>query len=95
MLPGITVRYLVIPPHPGGVIPFARVAHAKYLVVDGRELWISSSNWARSYFERSRNVGLVISSPVLGARLDRFFLHAFDGPLAEPLPAGDFAADPR
>src|SRR5690606_17262512 len=41
----VEVRVLAIPPWSGGEIPFARVAHAKYLVVDGRRAWVGTSNW--------------------------------------------------
>lgn len=70
---GIDVAFLLIPPWSGGFIPFARVAHAKYLVVDGERLWLGTSNWERDYFHASRNVGVVIEDPVLGAQLDAFF----------------------
>jgi phosphatidylserine/phosphatidylglycerophosphate/cardiolipin synthase-like enzyme len=70
---GIDVAFLVIPPWSGGFIPFARVAHAKYLVVDGERLWLGTSNWERDYFHASRNVGVVIEDPLIGAQLDAFF----------------------
>ncbi len=70
---GIDVAFLVIPPWSGGFIPFARVAHAKYLVVDGERLWLGTSNWERDYFHASRNVGVVIEDRALAAQLDAFF----------------------
>ncbi len=70
--PGILVKVLVIPALEK-CIPFARVAHAKYLVVDGAEAFVSTSNWERDYFFESRNVGLIISGGVVPAQVDAFF----------------------
>jgi phosphatidylserine/phosphatidylglycerophosphate/cardiolipin synthase-like enzyme len=84
-LPGIDVRLVTIPPWSGGHIPYARVIHAKYLVVDGRRAWIGTSNWEKSYFHTSRNVGLVIEGGPIPARLDRFFLDGWEGPYASPV----------
>ena len=72
-IPGIDVRMSTIPPFSGGFVPFARVAHAKYMVVDGRRAWLGTSNWEGDYFTQSRNAGLVIDSPKVGERLDRYF----------------------
>lgn len=81
-LPGIDVRMSTIPPFSGGFIPFARVAHAKYLVADGRRAWLGTSNWEGDYFYQSRNAGLVIDSPAVGAKLERFFENAWGSPYA-------------
>ena len=70
---GIDIRLISIPEWSGGFIPYARVAHTKLLAVDGRAAWLGTSNWEKSYFYRSRNVGLVIEDPALAARIDRFF----------------------
>jgi phosphatidylserine/phosphatidylglycerophosphate/cardiolipin synthase-like enzyme len=72
-VPGVKVEVLTIPAWSGGPVPFARVAHAKYLVVDGARAWIGSSNWEGDYFTRSRNVGVIIEGPAFAARLDRVF----------------------
>lgn len=81
-VPGIDVRLSTIPQGSGGFIPFARVMHSKYLVVDGKRAWIGTSNWEGDYFFRSRNVGVVIESPALGARLDRYFESGWGSPYA-------------
>lgn len=81
-IPGIDVKLVTIPPWSGGHIPYARVIHAKYLVVDGEKAWIGTSNWERSYFYEGRNVGLIIEGPSFCGRLDRFFLDGWEGPYA-------------
>lgn len=82
---GIEIRLVSIPPWSGGFIPFARVAHAKLLAVDGRAAWIGTSNWEKDYFYRSRNVGLVIEDPAIAARVDRFFEAGWRSPYAARL----------
>jgi phosphatidylserine/phosphatidylglycerophosphate/cardiolipin synthase-like enzyme len=84
-VPGVTVRIIGIPAWSGGFIPYARVAHAKYMVVDGERAWVGTSNWEGDYFTRSRNVGLIVEGPAFAARLDRVFADGFAGPYAEPV----------
>jgi phosphatidylserine/phosphatidylglycerophosphate/cardiolipin synthase-like enzyme len=66
-------------------VPFARVAHAKYMVVDGERAWVGTSNWEGDYFTHSRNVGLVVEGAAFAAQLERVFHDAFAGPYAEPV----------
>jgi phosphatidylserine/phosphatidylglycerophosphate/cardiolipin synthase-like enzyme len=92
-VPGIDVRLVTIPAWSGGFVPYARVIHAKYMVVDGSSAWIGTSNWERDYFYDSRNVGLIIEGGELPARLDRFFEEGWDGPYASPVdPDARYAA---
>lgn len=92
----IDVRLLVVPPAAEGRIPFARVLHAKVLVVDGERAWIGTSNWAHGYFHGSRNAGVLIQGAAVAAPLDAWLqrLWAVDGndtlderPDAAPTPA--------
>ena len=83
--PGLTIKILSVPEWSGGFIPFARVAHAKYLVVDGERAWVGTSNWERDYFFQSRNVGVLIDGGPLPARLDAFFRDGWEGPYAAAL----------
>ena len=64
-------------------MPFARVAHAKYMVVDGARAWVGTSNWEGDYFTQSRNVGLVVEGDAFAAQLERVFHDAFAGSYAE------------
>jgi len=92
-LPGIEVRFVTIPEWSGGFQPFARVVHAKYMVVDSARAWIGTSNWEESYFTKGRNVGLLLEGAALAGRLARFFertwtsAYAYDvDPCAEYVP---------
>ncbi len=77
LVPGIEVRLMTIPEWSGGFIPFARVCHAKYMVVDGENFWIGTSNWSRDYFHNSRNVGLIGRGVTHGALLRAYFLNGW------------------
>jgi hypothetical protein len=91
VLPHVEIRFTNVPEYSGGFIPYARVEHAKYLTVDGRTLWIGTSNWSRGYFHNSRNISLFFRG--LGATRDpdRFFNLSWHGPYAEIVdPAGDY-----
>jgi phosphatidylserine/phosphatidylglycerophosphate/cardiolipin synthase-like enzyme len=81
-IPGITVKLVTIPPSSQGFIPYARVVHAKYLVIDGEHAWVGTSNWERSYFYKCRNVGLIFEGASIAQRLDRFFLDGWESPYA-------------
>jgi phosphatidylserine/phosphatidylglycerophosphate/cardiolipin synthase-like enzyme len=94
-LPNIEVRLMSIPEWSGGFIPFARVVHAKYLVVDGDYCWVGTSNWSRGYFYGSRNVGLLVHGTSFGAQLDRFFESGWDSPYAETVDPGRTYEAPR
>ncbi|MGZ4804378.1 MAG: phospholipase D-like domain-containing protein, partial [Acidimicrobiia bacterium] len=80
--PGLTVKILTIPRWSGGFIPFARVVHAKYMVVDGENAWVGTSNWERDYFTQTRNVGLIVEGAAFASRLDRFFQDNWSSPYA-------------
>lgn len=92
-VPNVEVRVITIPRWSGGDIPYARVAHAKYLVVDAgsqahkARAWVGTSNWEGDYFTKSRNVGLIASGGALPARLDGIFDAGWGGSYARPLVA--------
>ncbi|MCA9001159.1 MAG: hypothetical protein KDB61_04495 [Planctomycetes bacterium] len=69
----LEVRMVTIPEHSSGPIPFARVIHAKYMIVDHKDSWIGTSNWERGYFYKSRNVGVLMSGAGMADRLEYFF----------------------
>ena len=69
----VAVEIFTIPPFSQGFIPYARVSHAKYMVVDGQVAWVGSSNWEESYFTRTRNVGLFVEGKKFAGKLDTIF----------------------
>lgn len=80
------VRVIKIPAFSGGEIPFARVAHAKYMVVDGNAAWIGTSNWEGDYFTKSRNVGVILQDGEVPTRLARFFDENWVGAYVSKIP---------
>lgn len=92
---GAHVRFMNIPESAQGFIPFARVVHAKYLVADGVEAWVGTSNFEHDYFFKSRNAGLHLKGGAIPARLSRFFDENWNSTFAEPLVPGREYTPPR
>ena len=84
-VPNVEVRVTIIPKYSGGDVPFARVAHAKYMVVDGAAAWVGTSNWEGDYFTKTRNVGVIASGGKLPARLDAIFEDGWSSAYSTPL----------
>lgn len=91
----IAVRLTTIPAWSGGFIPFARVTHAKALVVDGKRGWLGTSNWEKDYFYNSRNVGVLVDDPAIAGELARFFATLWDSSYAVPVDPDATYAPPR
>lgn len=87
-LKNVEVRLVSIPEWSGGFIDFARVVHAKYLVVDGDKSWLGTSNWSGDYFTQSRNVGLIVEGAPFGASLERFFATGWQSAYARAVEPG-------
>ena len=85
VVPNIEIRISTIPQWSGGFVPFARVEHCKYLVVDSSLVWLGTSNWSYSYFNSSRNLGLVLESPVTNYLVHRIFLKSWDSEYCKTL----------
>lgn len=81
----ITVRISSLPPHSSGFVPYARVEHLKYLVVDGETGFVSTSNWGPGYFLTSRGVAVFVKGPAAGSLLEDIFARTWNGPYAQPL----------
>lgn len=85
LLPGVQIRVITIPEAAQGKIPFARVTHSKYMVADGKTLWLGTSNWAGGYLDSSRNLELVVKDEALAARAAKVHARLWDSPYAAPL----------
>jgi phosphatidylserine/phosphatidylglycerophosphate/cardiolipin synthase-like enzyme len=79
-LPGLQVKLSTIPEWSGGYLPFARVEHCKYMIADDSLSWVGSSNWEKSYFYNSRNVGVIVRNSQVNALLGKIFFKSWDGP---------------
>lgn len=91
ILPNINVKLSTIPEFSGGYIPFARVEHCKYMVVDSSLSWIGTSNWSRNYFYNSRNLGLGIENATVARTLKTIFLKSWNSSYAwQPVPGQEY-----
>jgi phosphatidylserine/phosphatidylglycerophosphate/cardiolipin synthase-like enzyme len=61
-VPNVEARLSSIADWSGGYIPFARVEHCKYMVVDSLWTWVGTSNWEPDYFHSSRNAALSLEN---------------------------------
>jgi phosphatidylserine/phosphatidylglycerophosphate/cardiolipin synthase-like enzyme len=84
-VPNLDIALVTVPEHEGGFIPFARVIHAKYMVVDGTRAWLGTSNASGDYFYESRNVGIFVEGSAFATALLGFFEDLWTGPYADPI----------
>jgi phosphatidylserine/phosphatidylglycerophosphate/cardiolipin synthase-like enzyme len=83
--PNIEVKLSAIPEWSGGYIPFARVEHCKYAVVDSLWTWVGTSNWEPNYFHSSRNVAVTLKSERIARDARRAFVASWEAPSAHAL----------
>ncbi|MDP3670205.1 MAG: phospholipase D-like domain-containing protein [Telluria sp.] len=85
MVPNVQVRIVTLPVASTGFIPFARVIHSKTMSIDGRLAWVGTSNWAGGYFDKSRNLEVVLRNEKMAQRLAAMHEQAWSSPYAQPL----------
>ncbi|MGV8122981.1 MAG: phospholipase D-like domain-containing protein [Candidatus Xenobiia bacterium LiM19] len=85
VLPNVHIKLSTIPQWSGGFIPYSRVQHSKYLLIDDDTSWIGSSNWEKGYFYTSRNVGMIINSRKINNLLRKVFFTTWESNYAQPL----------
>ena len=71
LIPNLEVKVASIPEAEEGHIPYARVIHSKYLVVDEAHLVLGTSNWEESYFTGSRNIELIFRDSPMAVQAAR------------------------
>jgi phosphatidylserine/phosphatidylglycerophosphate/cardiolipin synthase-like enzyme len=71
--PNVEARLSTVPEWSGGYIPFARVEHCKYVVVDSLWTWVGTSNWEPGYFHGSRNVAVTLRNRPLALEARKIF----------------------
>ncbi len=86
-VPNLEVKLSTVPEWSGGYIPFARVEHCKYVVVDDARLWVGTSNWEPSYFHASRNLAVTIQNRRLAAQALKVFETSWASPGASTVRA--------
>jgi phosphatidylserine/phosphatidylglycerophosphate/cardiolipin synthase-like enzyme len=88
LMPHITVKFSRVPPSPEGFIPYARVEHAKYAVVDDRAVYIGTGNWESSYFHTSVDASVFVRGKSPAQTLTRIFERDWSGPYVTTMEPG-------
>ena len=81
----IEIKIAVLPQHSTGMIPFSRVEHLKYLVIDGETGYVTTSNWGPGYFLTSRGTAVFMKGAAGAAVLEDIFAKTWTGPYAQPV----------
>ncbi|MBU2542602.1 phospholipase [Patescibacteria group bacterium] len=84
-LPNVWVMVVTIPQASTGFVPFSRVIHSKYMVVDGKTLWVETGNWTGNYFVKCRNVALWLEESKLTEQAQELFNDLWYSAYAEPV----------
>jgi phosphatidylserine/phosphatidylglycerophosphate/cardiolipin synthase-like enzyme len=84
-VPGVAVKLSTVPEWSGGYIPFARVEHCKYAVVDTLWAWVGTSNWEPGYFHGTRNVSVTLRNRALAGQAREIFEKSWLAPGAAVL----------
>lgn len=95
VLPGVEVRIVTIPEMATGFIPFARVAHSKYMVVDGLMAWVGTSNWTGGYLNRLRNLEVVMKDKEIAERVRKLFDQVWSSEHTAPVDVAKEYAKPK
>ncbi len=85
LLPNVAVKIVTLPEAKSGFIPFARVVHSKYMVVDRKTLWLGTSNWSGGYMDNSRNLELVLHDAALAGTAASIHQQLWESPYAEAI----------
>ncbi len=81
----IEVKISILPQHSSGMIPFSRVEHLKYLVIDGETGYVTTSNWGPGYFLTSRGVAVFTKGAAAASVLEDIFARTWAGPYVQPV----------
>jgi phosphatidylserine/phosphatidylglycerophosphate/cardiolipin synthase-like enzyme len=84
-VPNVQIKLSHVPEWSGGYIPFARVEHCKYMVVDSKTTWVSTANWEPDYFHSSRNASITIDNAAIAAEARKIFAASWNEAHAQPL----------
>ncbi len=89
-LPNTELRYSNIPQLATGCIPYSRVNHAKFMVVDDDIVWIGTGNWTKDYFYNTRNVTFIKRDTTLAAHtrgvFDTMWKSSYMLPISRAMP---------
>jgi len=84
-VPGIEAKLSVVPEWSGGYIPFARLDHSKYAVIDTTWTWVSTNNLEPGYFINTRGLGVTMRNRTIAAQARRSFETGWTSPTSVPV----------
>jgi len=87
-VPNVEAKLSTVSAWSGGYIPFARVEHCKYAVVDSQWTWVGTSNWEPGYFEGSRNIAVTLLNRPLALEARRSFETSWNASGSTPVEPG-------
>ncbi len=87
MIQNVEIKILTIPRLKDKYLPFSRVQHCKYLVIDKEKSWLGSSNWEPDYFVATRNISLLMTGKKTTMTLRQMFLNSWTSDYSEVLDA--------
>ncbi|SMF13363.1 phospholipase D-like domain-containing protein [Pseudobacteriovorax antillogorgiicola] len=70
---GAEIKTVSFPDHSSGPMTYARLVHAKYLVVDHKKIWMGTSNFSGGYFYFGRNIGIFVESKEIANKVSHIF----------------------
>jgi len=86
--PNVAVKLSTVPEWSGGYIPFARVEHCKYMVVDTLMTWVGTDNWEPSYFTGTRNLAVTVKQRAFARQARAIFEASWNASGAAKLDVG-------
>jgi phosphatidylserine/phosphatidylglycerophosphate/cardiolipin synthase-like enzyme len=85
LVPNVQIRVVTLPQASAGAIAYARVMHSKTMSIDGKLAWVGTSNWAGGYFDKSRNLEIVLRNEKMAQRLAALHEQTWSSAYAQPL----------
>ena len=95
MVENIEIKFSNIPEFSGGYIPYSRVDHSKYMIVDNNISWISTANWEVSYFRSTRNTTVIITNSSVNQTLEDVFNLSWNSDITEKVEAAKDYKPPK
>jgi phosphatidylserine/phosphatidylglycerophosphate/cardiolipin synthase-like enzyme len=86
-VPNVAIKLSTVPEWSGGYIPFARVEHLKYMVVDSLSTWVGTDNWEPGYFHGTRNVAVTMKNRPIALEARAIFDASWRAPGAKTVRA--------
>ena len=85
LIPNIEIKISTIPKYKDQFIPYTRVEHCKYFVVDNNLAWVGTGNWEWSYFHNTRDITIIVKGKLIAGQLRDIFYKDWNGPYTEKI----------